>query len=211
MKALKHARSKAAFPLPVMAMLWCSITVAAQSPTDRCKPPSVIPLASEAPAKLVVDPPLAEPLASRGVVVIQYCAENLHFVPVFGPKALTVSPRVGHLHVSVDDASWVWMDASSNPIILMGLSPGPHKVLLELQDANHQTLDQSTVKFVVPQKPAAKRDHSRHPARSSNHSTRFARGKSRSSVSSSCRGASLVKPSCFEVQPEVRMPKQNAN
>jgi hypothetical protein len=55
------------------------------------------------------------------VVVIQYCAENLHFVPVFGPNALAVSPRVGHIHVRVDDASWVWADASGNPIILMGL------------------------------------------------------------------------------------------
>jgi hypothetical protein len=182
MKVLKRARSQAALLLPVVVMLWCAMTVAAQSPTDRCKPASVIPAASEAPAKLVVDPPLAGPLATRGVVVIQYCAENLHFVPVFGPKALAVSPRVGHLHVSVDDASWVWMDASGNPIILMGLSPGPHKVLIALQDANHQTLDQSTVKFVIPEKAAAKRHKRRDPARVSNHSTRSARGKSRSSV-----------------------------
>ena len=154
MKVLKHARPKAAFLLPVIVMLWCPMIAAAQRPTDKCRPATVIPLAVEPPAKLVIDPPLAEPLASRGVVVIQYCAENLHFVPVFGPKALAVSPRVGHLHVSVDDASWVWMDASGNPIILMGLSPGPHKVLIELKDANHHTLDQGTVKFVVPEKTA---------------------------------------------------------
>src|ERR1019366_919996 len=47
--------------------------------------------------------------------------------------ALAVSPRVGHLHVRLDDAPWVWADASGNPIILMGLPPGPHKVLLELE------------------------------------------------------------------------------
>jgi hypothetical protein len=41
----------------------------------------------------------------------------------------------------------------------MGLSPGPHKVLIELEDANHHTLDQGTVKFVVPEKTAAD-DHS---------------------------------------------------
>jgi hypothetical protein len=74
---------------------------------------------------------------------------------VFGPDALAVSPRVGHIHVRVDDASWVWADASGNPIILMGLSPGPHKVLIELEDANHHTLDQGAVKFVVPEKTVA--------------------------------------------------------
>src|SRR4249920_1576750 len=59
-------------------------------------------------AKIVVDPPLAEPL-SRGVVFIQYRTENLQIVPVFGPKALDVSPRIGHLHVAVDGAPWVWI------------------------------------------------------------------------------------------------------
>ncbi len=74
---------------------------------------------------------LAEPLDSRGVVGIQYCSENLHIVPVFGANALTVSPRAGHIHVRVDDASWVWADASGLPIILQGLLHGPHKVLIE--------------------------------------------------------------------------------
>jgi hypothetical protein len=141
-------------------VLWAMTTVA-QSATGKCRPASVIPLANEPPAKIFIDPPLAGPLASRGVVVIQYCAENLHFAPVFGPGALAASPRVGHLHVTVDDASWVWMDASGNPIILMGLSPGPHKVLIELQDANHHTLDKGVVTFVIPKKLAAKKHHRR--------------------------------------------------
>ena len=82
-----------------------------QRATDSCKSAPVIPLPSEQPpAKIVIDPPLAEPLASRGVAIIQYCAQNLHTVPVFGPKALAVSPRVGHIHVAADDASWVWAD-----------------------------------------------------------------------------------------------------
>jgi hypothetical protein len=53
----------------------------------------------------------------------------------------------------------VWADASGNAIILMGLSPGPHKVLIELEDANHHTLDKGTIKFVVPEKGAAERHH----------------------------------------------------
>lgn len=146
--------------LVAVIVLWATNSVA-QSATDKCRPASVIPLANEPPAKLFIDPPLAGPLAARGVAVIQYCAENLHFAPVFGPGALEASPRVGHLHVSVDYASWVWMDASGDPIILMGLSPGPHKVLLELQDANHHTLDKGVVTFVIPKKFAAKKHHRR--------------------------------------------------
>lgn len=145
--------------LSVAAIVLCAMTAAAQSAGDKCRPAPVIPLAGEPPAKIVIDPPLAEPLASRGVAIIQYCAENLHLVPVFGPNALAVSPRVGHLHVRVDDASWVWADASGNPIILMGLLPGPHKVLIELEDANHHTLDKGTVTFVIPEKFAAEKDH----------------------------------------------------
>jgi hypothetical protein len=116
----------------------------------NCRP-AVIPTENEPPPKIFIDPPLAEPLA-RGVAVIQYCAENLHIVPVFGAKALQVTPRVGHLHVRVDDASWVWAEASGNPIILMGLAPGPHRVSIELVNANHQTLDKAEVTFVISKK-----------------------------------------------------------
>jgi hypothetical protein len=88
------------------------------------------------------------------VVVIAYCAENLHIAPVFGPGALSVSPRVGHIHVTVDNAPWRWADASGNPLILQGLPPGPHTVLIELVDANHQPIDKGTVTFEVPKKAA---------------------------------------------------------
>jgi hypothetical protein len=111
---------------------------------------AVEPLNNEPPAKIIVDPPLAEPL-SRGRVVIQYRTENLHMAPVFGLAALSVSPRVGHIHVTVDDAPWVWVDASGEPVILAGLQPGPHEVLIHLENANHETLDQGAVKFTVPE------------------------------------------------------------
>jgi Family of unknown function (DUF6130) len=83
-------------------------------------------------------------------VVIQYPTENLHIVPVFGPAALAVSPRVGHIHVTVDDATWHWADATGNPVIINGLAPGPHKVLIQLVDANHQPIDQEVVRVIVP-------------------------------------------------------------
>jgi len=158
MTNLKRLNSKRTSLLSVGAVVLYAMTAAAQSPTDSCKPTQVIPLTVEQPpAKIVIDPPLAEPLASRGVAIIRYCAQNLHIAPVFGAGALAVSPRVGHVHVRLDDAPWVWADASGNPIILMGLLPGPHKVLLELEDANHHTLDEGAVSFVVPGKTAAEK------------------------------------------------------
>ena len=104
---------------------------------------------AEPPAKIIIDPPLAHPL-SFGRVVIQYYAQNLHIAPVYGEGALAVSPRVGHVHIFLDDAKWRWLDASGQAIIINGLTPGPHKVRILLVNANHQPLDEGTVEFVVP-------------------------------------------------------------
>jgi hypothetical protein len=76
----------------------------------------------------------------------------LHIAPVFGAAALALSPRIGHIHVSVDDASWVWADASGNPVIINGLSPGSHKVLIQLVNADHQPIDQGTVRLTIQQR-----------------------------------------------------------
>lgn len=83
-------------------------------------------------------------------MVIQYRAENLHIVPVFGPAALAVSPRIGHIHVTVGGAPWHWADASGNPVIVNGLAPGRHTILIELVNANHQPIDHGTVQFAIP-------------------------------------------------------------
>src|SRR5262249_20072972 len=101
---LKYTTSKGLSLLSIAVFVLCETTGVVQSATENCRPTPVIPLTSEEPpAKILIDPPLAEPLASRGVAIIQYCAQNLHLLPVFGPNALTVSPRVGHIHVKVDD------------------------------------------------------------------------------------------------------------
>jgi hypothetical protein len=123
--------------------------VAAQTAREVLGAAAVEPLQNGPPAKIIIDPALAESL-SHGRVVIQYRTENLHIVPVFGPAALAVSPRIGHVHVTVDDASWVWADASGEPVILNGLQPGPHKVLIQLVNANHHPIDQGTVQFTIP-------------------------------------------------------------
>jgi len=158
MSRLKYTIFNSTSLLSYAVILLYAVMAFAQSAKDNCGPSPVIPLTSEEPpAKIITYPPLPEPLASRGVAIIGYCTQNLHLVPVFGPNALAVSPRVGHLHVTVDDASWVWADASGNPIILMGLLPGPHKVLIELADANHRILDKSLLRFVVPEKKMAEK------------------------------------------------------
>jgi hypothetical protein len=60
--------------------------------------------------------------------------------------------------VTVDDAQWRWEDASGNPVILQGLAPGKHKVLIELADSVHNMIDQATVEvtmtpILAPQRP----------------------------------------------------------
>ena len=110
----------------------------------------VVPLdAAQPPAKLIVDLPLPGPLA-EGKVFIQYRAENLRIEPVFGPAALAVTPRIGHIHVIVDGAPWHWADASGEPLILVGLPAGRHTVEIILANANHQPLDRQTLSFIVP-------------------------------------------------------------
>lgn len=106
----------------------------------------------EPPPKLIVDQPLPY-LLDQGVVWIQWRAENVHIVPVFGKGALNVSPRVGHLHIHVDDLPWLWADASDvNTIDMAGMPPGPHKVLIELVDSNHNVFpgQSKTVTFTIP-------------------------------------------------------------
>src|SRR5476649_1415909 len=126
-----------------VAVLW-GATVIAQSAREIRRADPLVPLASEPPARIDADPPLADSLAN-GYVFIQYRTENLHIVPAFGPKALDDSPRIGHIHVTVDDAPWHWADASGEPLIIVGLPVGPHKVLIELVNANHETLDKALV------------------------------------------------------------------
>lgn len=111
-----------------------------------------VAIPNEPPPRLVVDPVLAEGLP-LGVVWIQYRTENLRIAPVFGTAALQVSPRVGHLHIRVDDNPWLWADASdSNTVDIAGLPPGPHRVTIELVDANHNVFpgQVAVVEFVIP-------------------------------------------------------------
>jgi hypothetical protein len=109
----------------------------------------VIAVDNEPPAVLIVDQPLPEPL-SRGKVFIQYRTENLRVLPVFGNGAMAVSPRVGHIHITVDDAPWHFVDASGETVIIVGLAPGIHSILFELADPEHHVITSQTVHFEIP-------------------------------------------------------------
>ena len=113
---------------------------------------TVVTIDSEPPPRLTVEQPLPGPLA-EGVVFIPYRLENLRILPVGGPAARNVSPRVGHLHINVDDLPWQWADyGQSNTIILVGLPRGEHKVLIEAVDAEGNVFTGQTVTFHAPGK-----------------------------------------------------------
>jgi hypothetical protein len=122
-----------------------------RSPTQPEPQSAGKPLAGQPPAKIIIEPPQPDLLA-KGIAFIRYRTENLQIAPVFGSAALAVSPRVGHIRVTVDDAPWHWADASGHPLDVVGLAPGPHKVLIEAVNANHEPLARRVVKFEVPRR-----------------------------------------------------------
>lgn len=113
---------------------------------QSASPSPFVAIENEPAPKLVVAPPLA-----RGAVLIPYRVENLRIVPVLGADAVKLSPRVGHLHVTVDDSAWHWGDFGDNKtIVVVGLPPGQHKVLIELADPQHHIFTGQAVAFTVP-------------------------------------------------------------
>jgi len=113
---------------------------------------TVFPIDNEPAPRLFVEPPLPGPLA-QGVVFIPYRVENLRILPVAGAAARSVSPRVGHLHITVDDLPWLWADfGQSNTIVLAGMPRGQHKVRIELVDAEGNVFTARTVTFEAPGK-----------------------------------------------------------
>ena len=112
----------------------------------------VVPIDNEPTPRLIVESPLPGPLA-QSVVVIPYRVENLRILPLAGPAARNVSPRIGHLHITVDDLPWLWADfGQSNTVVLAGMPRGPHKVLIELVDAEGNVFTAHTVTFHSPGK-----------------------------------------------------------
>ena len=114
---------------------------------------AVFPVDDEPAPRLIVEQPLPGPLA-QGVAYIPYRVENLRILPLGGAAARDVSPRVGHLHITVDDLPWQWADfGQSNTIILIAVPRGRHTVLIELVDPEGKVFTRETVTFESPGKP----------------------------------------------------------
>ena len=158
--AQRHLTARTAVPLLAVIVAAGTLLAAiafAQSAKEIRGATPYAAIENEPAPKLIVDPPLSD-LLDKGVVWIQYRTENVRIVPVFGKGALSVSPRVGHLHIHVDDLPWLWADASDlNTVDIAGMPTGEHKVLIELADANHQVFpgQSKTVKFTVPRTASA--------------------------------------------------------
>jgi hypothetical protein len=117
---------------------------------DNSAETQLLAVQDEAAPKLTVDAPLAGPLA-RGAVLIPYRVENLRILPVTGAAAVGVSPRIGHLHITVDNLPWHWAQFSNDgTIVVVGLPVGPHNVKIELASPEHHVYSGKTVAFVVP-------------------------------------------------------------
>jgi hypothetical protein len=124
-----------------------AVAAAAVLATSAFAQSTVVPIDNEPAPRLIVEPPLPGPLA-RGIVYIPYRVENLRILPLGGAAARNVSPRVGHLHITVDDLPWQWADyGQSNTIILVGVPRGEHKVLIELVDPEGKVFVGQTVTF----------------------------------------------------------------
>ena len=112
---------------------------------------------NEPAVSLTVLPPLPGPLA-QNVVFIPYRLENLRIVPVGGAAASNITPRVGHLHIQLDDLPWQWADyGGSNTVILVGLPRGQHKVRIDAVDPEGKPFIARTVTFSVPGPASASR------------------------------------------------------
>jgi len=128
------------------ALVTSSFAHGAEAPNSS----QFVAVENEPAPKLIVGTPAPGPLA-RSVAVIPYRLENFRILPVVGEGALKVSPRVGHLHVTLDDLPWHWADFSNSQTIVVGpLSPGEHKVTIELADPEHRVIAAQTVTFTVP-------------------------------------------------------------
>ncbi|MEK6423004.1 MAG: DUF6130 family protein [Burkholderia gladioli] len=102
---------------------------------------------------LTLYPPRADVLKD-GYVYLAFRVDNLRILPLYtdihGEAATTLTPRIGHLHVFVDDSTWSWIHARNDAIYFGALPPGPHRVRVELVDASHAVIETKTVHFAVP-------------------------------------------------------------
>ncbi|MGN6653427.1 DUF6130 family protein [Trinickia sp.] len=129
-----------------LGLVSCAVALLIASPVHADQSPQPTDVAG-AP-RLVVDAPPNGAVVQHAAI-IRFHTQNIRLLPVYGEAAVAVQPSIGHLHVTVDNASWHWVHVSNEPVVVQGLAPGPHTVQLELADPVHHVLDRQLVTFTV--------------------------------------------------------------
>src|SRR2546421_6930995 len=138
------------FPMTSLIRMLAAVGASALLAGSAFGQSTVVKVDNEPAPSLTVLPPVPGPLA-QGVVFIPYHLENLRILPVGGASARDISPRVGHLHITLDDLPWQWADyGGSNTVILVGLPRGEHKLRIEAGDPEGRPFTARTVTFTVP-------------------------------------------------------------
>jgi hypothetical protein len=127
----------------------------------RSTPPPDTTGAVRHPSLVILSPAIGAVVP--GVAIIRFRTENISIESPFLPAEQRRSTLpAGHVHVTVDGATWHWVHSSSDPVVVTPLPPGEHTVELELAAADHRPLDAQTVRFTVVAKKAPVTDHAGH-------------------------------------------------
>lgn len=137
------------FPFAAVLAFACGPACFSGEPPERHNAHAIPQPATQSTAHLIVDAALPGPLA-KGAAVLPFRVENMKIVPLYGEAALGVAPKIGHLHISLDDAPWHWVHVDNEPIVIQGLPAGLHHVTVELADPIHRVVESKTVSFEIP-------------------------------------------------------------
>jgi hypothetical protein len=58
---------------------------------------------------------------------------------------------VAYLHLTLDHASWHWVQASSDLNVIQGQTDGRHTLQVDLADANHSVFNVRMIAFTIPE------------------------------------------------------------
>jgi hypothetical protein len=153
-----HLRARLPFLFPLLVAISACVGDVQARPTPPARA-NTHPLGR--PTLIIESPTSGEVV--QGVAIIRFRAENVSIASLFLPAATPRGPLpAAHLHVTVDGASWHWVHASSDPVVITPLSPGEHTVALELAGADHRPLDARSVRFTVAAKSALAMDRAGH-------------------------------------------------
>ena len=121
---------------------------------------SVAALAAGAPQLMITSPQegqTVQPIAGLGpVAIVQFSTQDFKVDSLAKHSGtdhkMGKMMNAGHIHVTVDDNSWYWVHSNSDPVVIAGLKPGPHKVTLELVGSDHMSMNppvKQTVSFTM--------------------------------------------------------------